>query len=212
MTATGSLRLPPREGSPVASIPPALVGRPLRWVVPRLDSERTLHLAIGGADRLPARIETSGRRLVRDGASVAIALPVATDRLGGVGVGALRLSSEDGAFELPASLDGALGRLALSVADVRSAAIPPGRYELTAHLGAPGAPGLPVGAAHVRPDGRFAIVGIRRLSLPSRLRAWAAWSVQATWRGARSRALATYRRLPQSTKDAIRARYGRARP
>jgi poly(ribitol-phosphate) beta-N-acetylglucosaminyltransferase len=213
-TTSGPLRFPrrtDRSGQP--PIPPALLGRPLRWVVARTDPTRTLHLAIGGADRLPARIDQSSRGLVRDGVSVAIALPVATDRIGALGRGHLRLASDDGAYVLPASLDGALGGLTVSVADVRAAGpIRPGRYELTAHLGDPDGPGLAVGAAHVRPDGRFAIVGMRRVPVHARLRAWAEWSVRAGWRAARTRALGTYRRLPQSTKDAIRARYGRVRP
>jgi poly(ribitol-phosphate) beta-N-acetylglucosaminyltransferase len=214
ITASGSLRFP-RPGGLRGQVPisPALVGRPLRWVVARADADRTLHLGIGSADRLPARIDTAGRGLVHDGASVAIALPVATDRIGTVGAGRLVLANEETTRELPATLIGALGGLTLSVADVRSVGrIRPGRYELTAHLGGPGAPGLPVGAAHVRGDGRFAIVGLRRVSPLARARAWAEWSVRAGWRAGRTRALATYRRLPQSTKEAIRARYGRARP
>ncbi|HTK44171.1 MAG TPA: glycosyltransferase family 2 protein [Patescibacteria group bacterium] len=212
-TTSGSLRFARRgEGSGSQPIPPALVGKPLRWVVARADSERTLHLAIGGADRLPARIDQAGRGLVRDGASVAIALPVATDRIGPLGPGHLRLVNEEGTYLLPASLDGALGGLTLSVADVRAAGpIRPGRYELTAHLGDQGGPGLAVGAVHVRPDGRFAVVGMRRVPVLARVRAWAEWAVRASWRAGRTRALATYRRLPQSTKDAIRARYGSTR-
>ena len=213
ITSTGSLRFQRGPGhARHAPVPPALLGRPLRWVVARSDAERTLHLAIGSADRLPARMGDAGRQLVRDGASVAIALPVATDRIGTLGQGRLRLTSEAGVHELPASLDGALGGLTLSVPDVRAVGpIRPGRYELTAHLGGPESAGLPVGAAHVRPDGRFAIVGMPRVSALARLQAWAAWSVRAGWRAARTRALAAYRRLPQSTKEAIRARYGRAR-
>jgi glycosyltransferase involved in cell wall biosynthesis len=214
ITATGSLRFPraaaTRRRPPIQ---PALVGRPLRWVVARLDAERTLHLAVGGADRLPARIDDGARHLVHDGSSVAIALPVATDRIGTLGSGGVRLAGDRGSRDLPASFVGALGGLTVVVDDVRASGyIPPGRYELTARLGNADAPGLPVGAAHVRPDGRFAVVGMRRISAVARVRAWGEWSVRAAWRAARSRALATYRRLPQSTKDAIRTRYGRARP
>jgi poly(ribitol-phosphate) beta-N-acetylglucosaminyltransferase len=212
ITTTGALRVGRRSDLDRPPIPPALLGRPLRWVVPRADAERQLHLAIGGPERLPAQIDATGRRLVRDGARVAIALPIATDRIGTLGPGRLELANEEGTYELPASIQGALGGLTLSVADVRSAGpVPPGRYELTAHLGGAEAPGLAVGAKHVRPDGRLAIVGLRRLSTPARLLAWAEWSARAGWRAGRSRALASYRRLPQSTKEAIRARYGRAR-
>ena len=212
ITAIGSLRLPARADLVRhPPIPPALLGRPLRWVVAHTDAERTLHLAIGPADRLPARVDETGRRLVHDGASVVIALPVATDRFGLLGTGSLRLTDEAGTYELPAALVGALGGLTLSVADVRAAGpIRPGRYELAAQLG-PRAPGLPVGAAHVRPDGRFAIVGLRRVGALARMRAWAEWSVRAGWRAARSQVLGGYRRLPQWTKDRIRARYGRTR-
>jgi glycosyltransferase involved in cell wall biosynthesis len=213
ITASGSLRFPRRADlAQGLAVPPALLGRPLRWVVARADAERTLHLAIGGAERLPARMDKAGRQLVRDGAAVAIALPIATDRIGSLGQGSLRLAGDAGTYELPASLDGALGGLTLRVPDVRTSGfIPPGRYELTAHLGGADAPGLAVGVAHVRLDGRFAIVGLRRVSVAARLRAWAEWSVRAGWRAGRTRALAAYRRLPQSTKDAIRARYGRVR-
>jgi poly(ribitol-phosphate) beta-N-acetylglucosaminyltransferase len=213
ITVTGSLRFPSSADlAPSPPIPPALLGRPVRWVVARSDDSRTLHLGIGGSDRLPARIDAAGRRLVRDGASVAIALPVATDRIGSVGAGRLRLTNEEASYELPTSLDGALGELTLSVADVRGAGpIHPGRYELTAYLGDPAAPGLPVGVAHVRADGRFAIVGLRRIGALARINAWAEWSVRASWRAARGRARAAYRRLPQSAKDAIRGRFGRGR-
>ena len=213
IAASGPLRFSRTVGvDPSPPIPPALLGRPLRWVVARADEERTLHLAIGGAERLPARIDTAGRGLIHDGASLAIALPIATDRIGAVGVAALTLANEERTYELPASLAGALGGLTLSVADVRAIGpIFPGRYELTAHLGGPETPGLPVGAAHVRADGRLAVVGLRRVGMLARLRGWAEWSVRAGWRAGRTRVLATYRRLPQSTKDAIRARYGRAR-
>jgi hypothetical protein len=216
-TASGPLRIPPpgraRGSRPIPAIPPALLGRPLRWVVARADAGGSLHLAIGGADRLPARIDDGGRALVRDGAGVAIALPVATDRIGNLGSGNLRLVNEEATYALPASLEGALGGLTVSVADVRARGrIRPGRYELTAHLGGLEAPGVPVGAAHVRRDGRFAIVGMRRVSVLARAMAWLEWSGRAAWRGARTRALGAYRRLPQSTKEQIRARYGRARP
>ncbi len=214
MQASGLLRVAraarPASGPP---LPPALVGRPLRWVVSRIDGDGVLHLGVGGANRLPASIDDVARQVVRDGTSVTIALPVATDRLGWLADGALQLSGSEGEFELPAVFRGALGVLSLSVADVRAhGPIPPGRYELSVHLGTGPAAGLAAGVAHVRPDGRFVIVGLRRVSTLGRIRAWAAWLVRSGLRAVRTRALAAYRRLPQETKDAIRSSYGRVRP
>src|SRR5262249_14167094 len=73
---------------------PALIGKPRRWVVGRSGAGGVLHLAIGGAERLPAQIDAAGRGLVRDGNAVAFALPVATDRVGNLGTGWLRLANE----------------------------------------------------------------------------------------------------------------------
>ena len=214
MQASGLLRIARgMRATSAPPLPPALVGRPLRWVVSRLDGDGALHLGVGRADRLPAQIDDSARQVVRDGASVTLALPVATDRLGWLADGTLQLSGGDGEFELPATFRGALGGLSISVADVRAGGpIPPGRYELSVHLGTGHAAGLPVGVAHVRPDGRFVVIGLRRVSTLARVRDWAAWLVRSGVRAARTRAMGAYRRLPQETKDAIRSSYGRVRP
>jgi poly(ribitol-phosphate) beta-N-acetylglucosaminyltransferase len=212
ITASGSLRFrSPGERRPAAPVWPALLGRPPRWVVPRSDADGHLQVSIGGTDRLPARIDRSARRLIHDGRSVALALPIATDRIGVLARGRLVLSNETDRYELPAALVGALGEVTLSVADVRAAgSIAPARYDLTAHVGGPDAPGLAVGAVHVRSDGRFAVVGLRKVPALARLRARAEWWGHAGSHAARTGALAAYHRLPQSVKDAIRARVRRA--
>jgi len=211
ITASGSLRFRSTgEGRPTAAIWPALLGRPPRWAVPRPDADGHLQISIGGTDRLPARIDRSARRLIHDGGSVALTLPIATDRIGVLARGKLVLTNDTDRHELPAALVGALGEVTLSVADVRAAgSIRPARYDLTAHVGGPDAPGLPVGAAHVRADGRFTVVGLRKVPALARLRARAEWWVHAGSSATRSGALAAYRRLPQWTKDAIRGRVRR---
>jgi glycosyltransferase involved in cell wall biosynthesis len=211
--ATGALRLSRRARSlDRPAIPPALLERPLRWVVPRADHDGTLRIGIGGADRLPARIDEAARRVVHEGERVTIALPIATDRTGLVAPGSLRLAGEPGTFALPATFGGALGGLVVSVGRVTGHGfIPRGRYELTAHLGDADAPGLPVGAALVRDDGRFVILGVRRGSALARAREWARWSSSTARRTGRTWALSTFRRLPQPARDAIKARYGRGR-
>lgn len=210
---TGLLRLSRRAREADAPpISPALLGRPVRWVVPRSDADGALRISIGGPARLPARIDDAARRVVRDGATLAIGLPVATDRSGVLAAGTLRLTGEPGAFDLPASFEGSLGGLVVSVNNVTAqGAIPRGRYELTAHLGGDEAPGLPVGAAVVRDDGRLALLGVRGMSRLAHLRSWLAWTVRSAGETTRTRALATFRRLPQPAKDLIRTAYGRLR-
>jgi hypothetical protein len=213
LQATGLLRFSRRarraEAPPMT---PALLGRPLRWIVPRADADGALRISIGGQDRLPARIDDAARRVLRDGDAVAIALPIAADRSGRIAAGTLRLTGEAGSFDLPATFEGSLGTLVVSVGRVRAQGkLPRGRFLLTAHLGGGDAPGLPLGAVVVRDDGRFVVVGIRRVSGFARIRSWASWAGRSMTHGARTRALIVFRRLPPSAKDTIRARYGRFR-
>jgi hypothetical protein len=211
--SAGVLRFPRRQRRPDRPpIPPALVGRPVRWVVPRSDADGGMRLAIGGADRLPASIDDADRRVIREGTNIAIGLPIATDRSGQLAAGILRLSGAPGTFDMPASFDGSLGRLVVSAApDVAAGLLPRGRYGATAHLGSGGAPGLPVAVVLVGEDGRFALLGIRRISSVDRLRGWASWTSRSLAERARTRALDLFRRLPQGTKDSIRSAYGRLR-
>ena len=210
---TGLLRFARRARQAEAPpISPALLGRPVRWAVPRSDQDGALRISIGGPMRLPARIDDAARRVVREGAGLAIALPIATDRSGLLAAGTLRLAGEPGTFDLPAAFEGSQGGLIVSVASVTAKGlIPKGRYELTAHLGGEDAPGLPVGAAVARDDGRLVVVGVRGVSLPARIRSWLGWTVRSAGETARTRALATFRRMPQPAKDLIRSTYGRLR-
>jgi poly(ribitol-phosphate) beta-N-acetylglucosaminyltransferase len=210
--SAGVLRFPRRQRRPDRPpIPPALVGQPVRWVVPRSDAAGAMRLAIGGADRLPARIDDAGRRLIRDGASIAIGLPIATDRSGPIAGGVLRLTGTAGTFDLPASYDGSLGSLVVSAAAGDGDLPPRGRYEATAHLGSETAPGLPVAVVVVGEDGRLTVLGVRRLSSATRLRAWGSWTRRSLSEGIRTRALAAFRGLPPGTKDTIRSTYARLR-
>lgn len=211
--AAGLLRLPRRARSTERpSISPALVGRPVRWVVPRADGDGTLRIVIGGSDRAPARIDDTARRVLRQGAGVSIELPVATDRSGTIGPGILRLTGTPGTLDLPASFGGSLGALVVSASGLsRQGVIPRGRYELSAHLGDASAPGLPAGAVTVRDDGRIVVLGTPGVSLLAWIRSWASWSARSAVDGIRTRALATFRRLPGWAKDLIRAGYGRLR-
>ncbi len=212
MHADGLLGFPPdpaRGADP--AIQPALVGRPIRWIVPLADDDGTLHIGIGGPDRAPARLAASARRRLRDGAGLVLELPVATDRSGELAIGTLRFANERGTFDLPASFEGSLGALVVSLRSRRAGQVPRGRYDLTAHLGGESAPGLAAGAVIVREDGRFAVVGLRGVSQPARVRALVGWSLREGARAARARAVAGYRRLPGRAREAIRSGYGRIR-
>ena len=213
MSATGLLRLSRRaRASERPPIWPALVGQPVRWVVPRADDDGALRIAIGGPARAPARIEDAARRFLRHGTSVEIELPVATDRTGSLVSGIVRLAGAAGTFDLPATVEGSLGVLVVAVDDVGTTGqIPRGRYALTAHLGGDGAPGLPMGAALVRDDGRLVILGMRGVSRLARARALATWSLRAASESGLIRAKAAFKRLPAPAKEVIRSAYGRLR-
>src|SRR6185369_3674986 len=90
--ATGLLRFARRaRDADRPPISPALLGKPVRWIVPRSDAEGALRIAIGGPDRAPARIADADRRVIRDGPGLAVALPIATDRAAVLSTGILRL-------------------------------------------------------------------------------------------------------------------------
>lgn len=211
MQSTGQLRLPHRAlGANRPAIPPALVGRPVRWVVPGAGADGVLRIRIGGADRAPARIDEPARRLVRQGRAITVELPVATDRVGPLASGVLRLTDHTGAISLPAVFQGSLGML--DVAGIRNGRdIPRGRYALTAHVGGEDAPGLASGTVVVRDDGQFVILGLRGVSPLARLRSKTAWSIRSARKTLRKRARAAARRLPAWAKQAIRSAYGRLR-
>lgn len=209
--STGLLRLPHRARSAERpAIPPALVGKPVRWVVPGVGDDGVLRIRIGGAERAPARIDDDARRVLRQGTRLAIELPIATDRVGIIATGVLRLTGHPGAFDLPATFEGSLGMLEVASAP-DAPAIPRGRYALTAHLGRDDAPGLSLGTVVVREDGRFVIRGLRGVSRLARLRSRTIWSVRSARKLAVSQARGALRRLPPWAKSAIRAAYGRFR-
>lgn len=211
--ATGLLRFPRRArdaGRPPIS--PALLGKPVRWIVPRADADGALRISIGGSDRAPAHLADAERRVLRDGSGLAVALPVATDRSGILAPGTLRLNGAPGTFDLPASFNGSVGTLVVATDSVRGqGVIPPGRYELTGHVGDGSAPGIAVGAALVRPDGRIAFLAVRRNSLVTRIRSRISWTARSLTESARTRTLARFRRMPPWAKDLVRAVYGRLR-
>ena len=212
MHAAGLLGFAPSSWTAAGPpIRPALVGRPIRWIVPHVDRDGTVRIGIGGPGRAPARLGTAARRVLRQGAGLAIELPVATDRSGELAAGLLRFVGEPGTFDVPASFVGSIGALVVSLGGALGGRIPRGRYELTAHIGDDAAPGLPVGAVVVREDGRFAVIGLRGVSQVARLRDWLAWSIRSTVDAARAQAVTTYRRLPGRARDAIRSGYGRLR-
>jgi poly(ribitol-phosphate) beta-N-acetylglucosaminyltransferase len=211
--ATGLLRFARRaREADRPPISPALLGKPVRWIVPRSDTDGALRIAIGGPDRAPARIAEADRRVIRDGSGLAVALPVATDRSAHLTAGTLRLSGERGVYDLPASFNGSVGRLVVSTGSVRGqGVIPAGRYELSAHVASADASGLPVGAGLIRDDGRIIILGLRRESIPTRVQAWFVWSIRSSVEGVRTRSLAAFRRMPPWAKDLVRSTYGRLR-
>jgi hypothetical protein len=206
IVASGLLRFSRRSrtaGRP--PVEPALLGRPVRWTVPRLDPDGSIRLAISGPERAPARLDEQGRVLLRDGRSLAVALPVATAGAGSVAAGIVRLAGDGGTYELPAAFTASLDGLVVSVDRLDAGGqLPRGRYALTAHLGSPAAPGLPIGTGHVGDGGRMTVIGLARESSVSRLARWTAWTAERAARGA-------YRRLPPPAKHPIRSVYGRLR-
>jgi hypothetical protein len=211
LQATGLLRLPRRARSTQRpAISPALLGRPLRWVVPTADADGVLRVLIGGPDRAPARIDDAARRVLRQGGGLALELPIATDRPGTLGPGVLRLRDHGRVFDLPATIEGSLGLLVVA-GSASDRPIPRGRYELTAHVGGEEAPGLAAGTVLVRDDGRLVMIGVRGVSRVARVRSWVAWSARSTLETGRTRALATFRRMPAWAKDLIRPAYRRPR-
>jgi hypothetical protein len=216
MRAIGSLRFSRRARRELdPAIPPAILGRPgrpLRWVVPRADGDGAVRIAIGGPDRAPAHIQVEARRLVRDGAGLAVLLPIATAGAGLLATGVVRLDGGPGVYDLPATFSASLGNLLVAVGNVSQyGLVPPGRYELTAHLSGDEAPGLAVGAAHVRRDGRLAVVGIPRESALMRLRDVSAWNAREAQKAARGFARSTFRSLPGPAKALLRSTFGRLR-
>ena len=211
--AVGPLRVSVRDreaGRPFAR--PALLGQPPRWVVPRADGDGALRIGIGGPDRLPATIDKSGRRVLHDGNAVVIALPVVTDRNGTLASGRLGLTGRTGTFSLPATFRGEMAELVVAAPSVaREQGIPPGRYELTAHLGSEDSPGLSVGAAHVRDDGRFVVIGVAREPVLTRLAGWAGWYADILRDESAELRAGLHTRVVQPVRSAIQSALGRAR-
>jgi hypothetical protein len=177
LRAVGPLRIDERhEGTARSFAAPALLGRPPRWVVPRTDHDGTIRIGIGGLARAPASIDEAGRRVLRDGGGLAFALPIVTDQAGVIEAGRIGLTGRNATHELPAVFRGEMAEVVVATSGaVTAARIPPGRYELTAHLGLGGSPGLPLGAAHARADGRLVVLGVAREPASSRLASWARW-------------------------------------
>ena len=213
MQASGLLRVAHEDrDSDGPPIRPALVGRPLRWVVPRADGDAPLRIAVGGPGRAPARIDVAATRLLRRGPRVDVELPIATDRTGQLIGGTVRFTGAAGTFDMPARIDGSLGSLVvgLSIAGADSP-VPRGRYELTCHLGDSSAPGLPMGAALVRDDGRLVMLGMPSVSAWARARALATWWARSAAGFGQSWARTAFRYLPTPARQAIRSAYGRLR-
>jgi len=211
--ATGLLRLPRRARDlDRPAIPPALVGQPVRWIVPRAGPDGSLRIGIGGPNRAPARIDVDARRVIRQGAGLGVELPVAADRAGGLAGGILRLTGPHGIHDLPATFAGALGNLVVSTSGTLDPGlIPRGRYQATAHVGGPGAPGLPVGSVAVRDEGRLEIQGVRGVNRLARAAMTAVWSARSIGVGTRSAGRAFVRRLPAPARDLVRGALGRVR-
>jgi hypothetical protein len=211
--AAGPLRVTVRDrdaGRPF--VRPALLGQPPRWVVPRADGDGAFRIGIGGADRLPATIDKSGRRVLHDGNAVVIALPVVTDRSGTLASGRLGLTGRAGTFSLPATFRGEMAELVVAAPSVaREGGVPPGRYELTAHLGSEDSPGLSLGAAHVRDDGKFVVIGVAREPALTRLAGWAAWYADIAREESAELRGNLGSRVIRPLRNAIRSALGRAR-
>jgi hypothetical protein len=178
--------------------------------VPGVGTEGALRIRIGGTDRAPAHTDETALRVLSQGSGLAIQLPIAADRLGTLAPGMLRFAGDRGTVDLPATFEGSVGVVVVRLG-AGGHALPRGRYGLTAHLGSEKAPGLPAGSVVVRDDGRFAMIGVRGMSRLARLRAWTSWTQRSARDRVRTRALATFRRMPAGAKDLIRTAYGRRR-
>ena len=93
----------------------------------------------------------------------------------------------------------------------REGGIPRGRYELTAHLGSGNSPGLSVGAAHVRDDGKFVVIGVAREPGLARLVDWASWYADIAREESSELRGNLKARVIQPLRNAIRSALGRAR-
>jgi hypothetical protein len=143
---------------------------------------------------------------------VVIALPVVTDRNGTLASGRLGLSGPTGTFSLPATFRGEMAELVVAAPSVtRAGTIPPGHYELTAHLGSGDSPGLPVGAAHVRHDGRFVVIGVTHEPVLTRLAGWAGWYADILREETTELRAGLRSRVVRPVRVAIRSALGRAR-
>lgn len=207
----GGLRPGRRVGRPGMPATPALVGRPVRWVVPRTNDEGGLRLVIGDLARLPAGLDHGGRLVVQEGGRLNVRLPIATDRTGHIADATLRLTGSGGRFDVPMAIVGSLGKLMVAADRPADGWAPRGRYELSAHLLGPHSPGLPVGRGYVRDDGRLTLVGVPRESIVARGRATARWLSRSTVSAARARALSVFQALPESGRELVRRWYRRAR-
>lgn len=212
LRAIGSLRLPARERSTErALIRPALLGQPLRWAVPQTDDDGALRVGIAGADRPPSTFDKAGRRVLRDGDTVAIALPFVTDRDGTLATGRLELTGENGKFSLPATFRGEMAELVVTAhAATRDPVIPQGQYELTAHIGTKRSPGLSVGAVHVRENGRFEVLGVAREPALNRLASWVGWYADIAREETAALRVTVRQRVVRPLRSAIRSATGRA--
>ena len=216
LRAVGPLRVPPRARDGARDgerpfIPPALLGRPPRWVAPRADDDEAVRIGIGSAERLPATIDPAGRRVLRDGDAIVVALPVLTDQGGTIATGHLALAGKSGSVALPATFRGEMSELVVSATPPRDRGIPAGRYELTAHLGSADGPALAIGSAHVREDRRIVVLGIAREPVLTRLADWASWYAAIVREGTADLRASLRRRLLQPVRQAIRAAFDRAR-
>lgn len=206
LLSTGLLRFS-RKSRTAARPPvdPALLGRPVRWAVPRADPDGAVRLAISGPERAPAQLDDAARVLLRDGRRLSVALPVATVATGTLATGVVRLAGEAAIYEWPATFVGSLDGLVVSADPLHDQGpLPRGRYELSAHLGGAEAPGLSLGVGLVDETGRMTVIGLTRQSSVSRLLQWTAWA-------ARRLARAIFRRLPQPARERVRTAAGRPR-
>jgi glycosyltransferase involved in cell wall biosynthesis len=176
-----------------ATLKPALLGDPVRLIVPRLEDDG-LVLDVGGIDGMhaaligqPVAVRPSG------GFTLTVALPVAADGRTGHIPASLTLESTRGTQRRPAALVGQDGVLTLTarlgIVRERLAA---GTYQVSMELSGDPTP-LPLGTLRAMRDGRAFLDGGRRTGL-----------VASGVGQIRTAVRATARRLPAPVKSRLR--------
>ena len=188
--STGQLRLPHGRWAPTdrPSRRRSSAG-PCAGSCPVPDADGCSGFASAGQIAHRRKSTTPARRLVRQGRGITVELPVATDRVGPLASGVLRLTDAAGAISLPAIVRG-LARHARRGRESATAGTPAGSVRVDAPTSGARTPRARVGDGVVRDDGQFVILGLRGVVAADAPPIEAAWSVRSARKTSRKRARA----------------------